>query len=232
MCPGPLVSGLAPDVFFHVLFSYIFFFDHNFIPGDYRPTASTKKNWTCPLENFLRNSNLWSFYQRNESGFMLFPLSPPLTQWSSYLTFFLFVGTSGMYPVGCSKLGQQPFIRGRTPLCCPRTWSYKYFCSQLRWYGRGKANQQLDCGNYFLVHSEWNLKSTLLFIPPGFTTKTKNKEISQGSYNTSGDPPWKPNAYLYHSSSRYHCTQEGGSLAERWYLKQLLVTPEQEQRAF
>ena len=94
--------------------------------------------------------------------------------------------------VGCSKLGQQPLIRGRTPLCCPRTWSYKYFCSQLRWYGRGKANQQLDCGNYFLVHSEWNLKSTLLFIPPGFTTKTKNKEISQGSYNTSGDPPERP----------------------------------------
>ena len=125
-----------------------------------------------------------------------------------------------------------PLIRGRTPLCCPRTWSYKYFCSQLRWYGRGKANQQLDCGNYFLVHSEWNLKSTLLVIPPGFTTKTKNKEISKGSYNTSGDPPWKPDAYLYHSSSRYHCTQEGGSLAERWYLKQLLVTPEQEQRAF
>ena len=114
--------------------------------------------------------------------------------------------------MGCSKLGQQPFIRGRTPLCCPRTWSYKYFCSQLRWYGRGKANQQLDCGNYFLVHSEWNLKSTLLVIPLGFTTKTQNKEISKGSYNTSGDPPWKPNAYLYHSSSRYHCTQEGDHL--------------------
>ena len=114
--------------------------------------------------------------------------------------------------MGCSKLGQQPLIRGRTPLCCPRTWSYKYFCSQLRWYGRGKAIQQLDCGNYFLVHSEWNLKSTLLFIPPGFTAKTKNKEISQGSYNTSGEPPWKPNAYLYHSSSRYHCTQEGDHL--------------------
>ena len=114
--------------------------------------------------------------------------------------------------MGCSKLGQQPLIRGRTPLCCPRTWSYKYFCSQLRWYGRGKANQQLDCGNYFLVHSEWNLKSTLLFIPPGFTTKTKNKKISKGSYNTSGDPPWKPDAYLYHSSSRYHCTQEGDHL--------------------
>ena len=48
--------------------------------------------------------------------------------------------------------------------------------------------------------------------PPGFTTKTKNKEISKGSYNTSGDPPWKPNAYLYHSSSRYHCTQEGDHL--------------------
>ena len=152
---------------------------------------------------------------------------PPPTQWSSYLTFFSYEN-----PGGCSKLGQQPLIRGRTPLCCPRTWSYKYFCSQLRWYGRGKANQQLDCGNYFLVHSEWNLKSTLLVIPPGFTTKTKNKEISKGSYNTSGDPPWKPDAYLYHSSSRYHCTQERGSLAERWYLKQLLVTPEQEQRAF
>ena len=111
-------------------------------------------------------------------------------------------------------------------------WFTVTIISQQHWYGRGKANQQLDRDNYFLVHSEWNLKSTLLVIPPGFTTKTQNKEISKGSYNTSGDPPWKPNAYLYHSSSRYHCTQEGGSLAERWYLKQLLVTPEQEQRAF
>ena len=61
--------------------------------------------------------------------------------------------------------------------------------SQLRWYGRGKANQQLDRDNYFLVHSGWNLKSTLLVIPPGFITKTKNKEISKGSYNTSRDLP-------------------------------------------
>ena len=44
--------------------------------------------------------------------------------------------------------------------------------------------------------------------------------------------PWEPDAYLKHSSSRYHCIQEGGSLVERRYLKQLLVTPEQEQRAF
>ena len=38
-----LVSSRAPDVFFHVSFSFILFVDHNFIPGDYRPTASTKK---------------------------------------------------------------------------------------------------------------------------------------------------------------------------------------------
>ena len=43
VCPGPLVSSRAPDVFFHVSFSFILFVDHNFIPGDYRPTASTKK---------------------------------------------------------------------------------------------------------------------------------------------------------------------------------------------
>ena len=94
--------------------------------------------------------------------------------------------------MGCSKLGQQPLIRGRTPLCCPRTWSYKYFCSQLRWYGRGKANQQLDCGNYFLVHSEWNLKSTLLFIPPGFTTKPKIKKLAKAPTTPPETPPESP----------------------------------------
>ena len=94
--------------------------------------------------------------------------------------------------MGCSKLGQQPLIRGRTPLCCPRTWSYKYFSSQLRWYGRGKANQQLDCGNYFLVHSEWNLKSTLLFIPPGFTTKPKIKKLAKAPTTPPETPPESP----------------------------------------
>ena len=79
-------------------------------------------------------------------------------------------------------------------------WFTVTIISQLRWYGRGKANQQLDCDNYFLVYSGWNLKSTLLVIPLGFITKTKNKETSQGSYNTSGDSPWKPDAYLHHSA--------------------------------
>ena len=71
-------------------------------------------------------------------------------------------------------------------------WFTVTIISQQRWYGRGKANQQLDCDNYFLVYSGWNLKSTLLVIPPGFITKTKNKETSQGSYNTSGDSPESP----------------------------------------
>ena len=66
-------------------------------------------------------------------------------------------------------------------------WFTVTIISQQHWYGRGKANQQLDRDNYFL-------KSTLLVIPPGFTTKTKNKEISQGSYNTSETSPWKPDA--------------------------------------
>ena len=70
-------------------------------------------------------------------------------------------------------------------------WFTVTIISQLRWYGRGKANQQLDRDNYFLVHSGGNLKSNLLVIPPGFNTKTKNKEISQGTYNTSGDLPLK-----------------------------------------
>ena len=66
-------------------------------------------------------------------------------------------------------------------------WFTVTIISQQHWYGRGKANQQLDRDNYFLVHSGWNLKSNLLVIPPGFTAKTKNKEISKGSYNTSRD---------------------------------------------
>ena len=73
----------------------------------------------------------------------------------------------------------------------PNQWFTVTTISQRRWYGRGKANQQLDRDNYFLVHSGWNLKSNLLIIPPGFNTKTKNKEISQGTYNTSGDLPLK-----------------------------------------
>ena len=94
--------------------------------------------------------------------------------------------------MGCSKLGQQPFIRGRTPLCCPRTWSYKYFCSQLRWYGRGKTNQQLDCGNYFLVHSEWNLKSTLLVILQDSPPKPKIKKLAKAPTTPPETPPESP----------------------------------------
>ena len=55
-------------------------------------------------------------------------------------------------------------------------WFTVTIISQLRWYRRGKANQQLDGDKYFLVYSGWNLESTLLVIPPGFITKTKIKK--------------------------------------------------------
>ena len=102
-------------------------------------------------------------------------------------------------------------------------WFTVTIISQQHWYGRGKANQQLDRDNYFLVYSGWNLKSTLLVIPPGFITKTKNKETSQGSYNTSGDSPWKPDAYLHHRSSRYHCSALFGHFSAGCYLRTLVL---------
>ena len=73
-------------------------------------------------------------------------------------------------------------------------------------------DQQLDRDSYFLVHSRWNLRSTLLVLPPGFTIKTKHKEISKGSYNTSGEPPWKPDAHLYHSSTDITAHRRGDHL--------------------
>ena len=102
-------------------------------------------------------------------------------------------------------------------------WFTVTIISQLRWYGQSKANQQLDRDNYFLVHSGWNLKSTLLVIPPGFTTKTKNKEISKGSYNTSRDLPlraWRlPIAQLYqiplHTGGRITCWETVPQAAPR-----------------
>ena len=55
-------------------------------------------------------------------------------------------------------------------------------------------------------------ESTLLVIPPGFTIKTKHKEISQAFYNTSGEPPWKPDAHLYHSSTDITAHRRGDHL--------------------
>ena len=51
----------------------------------------------------------------------------------------------------------------------------------------------------------------LLFLqdsPP----KPKIKKLAKAPTTPPETPLWKANAYLYHSSSRYHCTQEGDHL--------------------
>ena len=66
-------------------------------------------------------------------------------------------------------------------------WFTVTIISQLRWYGRGKANQQLDCDNYFLVYSGW----VLLFLLDS-SPKPKIKKLAKAPSTPPETPPESP----------------------------------------
>ena len=53
-------------------------------------------------------------------------------------------------------------------------------------------DQQLDRDSYFLVHSRWNLRSTLLVLPPGFTIKPNIKKLAKAPTTPPESPPESP----------------------------------------